>query len=65
MVSNAKQMVDELADYLRHKSSTQVDSPQAPIDLGKFIYVSQTINVNAPTNQLIANVEQLNINNNE
>lgn len=61
MVSNAKQIVDELASYLQHQASTQVDALQTPVDLGKFIYVSQTINVNAPTEQLIANVEQLNI----
>ena len=61
MVTNAKQIVDELADYLQHQASTQVDALQTPVDLGKFIYISQTINVNAPTEQLIANVEQLNI----
>lgn len=57
---NAKRMAEELADYLQHKANSQADAPQTPVDLGKFIYVNQTINVNAPTQQLIANVEQFN-----
>ena len=54
-------IVNELADLVKEQAKAQVDALQTPVDLGKFIYVSQTINVNAPTEQLIANVEQLNI----
>lgn len=67
MVSNAKQIVNELADLLKEQVKAQVDAPKHPFNITQFIIVQSNLlqdfktEYNAPVGTAIGNVEQLNI----